>query len=541
LDHTSSNTGPRDFKLQYSTTGVGAFIDTGLTYSVLANAAPNPVWGGTYAPEHTIDLDLRTLPVLNNLTDVWFRVVMDSTVSANGGAVAATGTSRVDNVRVVYNFEPLEPPPPPPAPRLPESGDIVLGLNTSSPIATFELVSGPVSANGGVEAGTPWQSENFIQSVEFDNYGGQPHNVRGNLLGVDRGGTISGGTGLIYSFATHNGSIPLPAPQLIGNSCVTCNAAAGGAPIGHTNLTPTQMSALSVSPDNSKIAVMGDTTGKVLVYDYTAGDTEGAGASLSGGRETAGQPMTIGSSQGTTWIDDDTVIAFTTLGDIVEVDATTMATQFFFPVTTPNFGSGYTSLAYNPEISDYVYAMYSGFVDPTGVNFLYILDPANNYSLVHEIDLSTSIADDNSAREIALDEDGNLFFAGFDGTVGFISAADLAAGNDNSSVLWYDSTTFASFPGLDIALGESGPVLPGDFNGDNVVNAADYAIWAKGGPLLNDTAPPGAGPEDYDAWAANFGATLGSGGGGENGAVPEPACLTLLAMAALAFAWRRQR
>jgi hypothetical protein len=83
--------------------------------------------------------------------------------------------------------------------------------------------------------------------------------------------------------------------------------------------------------------------------------------------------------------------------------------------------------------------------------------------------------------------------------------------------------------------------LPGDFNGDNVVDAADYAIWAKGGPLLNDEAPPGAGPEDYDAWAANFGATLGSGGGGGSSQVPEPSTMALAMIPMLLAAGCRRR
>ena len=46
-DQTSSNTGPRDFKLQYSTNGVNYLDAPGGAYSVLANAAPNPVWNST--------------------------------------------------------------------------------------------------------------------------------------------------------------------------------------------------------------------------------------------------------------------------------------------------------------------------------------------------------------------------------------------------------------------------------------------------------------------------------------------------------------
>ena len=42
-DQTSSGTGPRDFNLDYSLNG-GSSWTTVTTYSVLANAAPNPTW-----------------------------------------------------------------------------------------------------------------------------------------------------------------------------------------------------------------------------------------------------------------------------------------------------------------------------------------------------------------------------------------------------------------------------------------------------------------------------------------------------------------
>lgn len=99
VDATSSNTGPRDFKVQYSNDGT-TFTDSGLTYSVLANAAPNSWTSGTYLPQHTYTFDLSSIAALDNQAVAAFRLVQDSTVSANGGVVAAGGTSRIDNVTV---------------------------------------------------------------------------------------------------------------------------------------------------------------------------------------------------------------------------------------------------------------------------------------------------------------------------------------------------------------------------------------------------------------------------------------------------------
>lgn len=109
-DQTSSNTGPRDFKLAYSTNGT-TFTDffTGIT--VLANAAPNPTWtSGTVNAVFNFTANLASVIALNNQTNVFFRLIDTSTVSANGGAVAAGGTSRVDNFTISGTSTPVPLP-----------------------------------------------------------------------------------------------------------------------------------------------------------------------------------------------------------------------------------------------------------------------------------------------------------------------------------------------------------------------------------------------------------------------------------------------
>jgi hypothetical protein len=70
------------------------------------------------------------------------------------------------------------------------------------------------------------------------------------------------------------------------------------------------------------------------------------------------------------------------------------------------------------------------------------------------------------------------------------------------------------------------PVLPGDFNGDGTVDAADYVVWRKA-----DGTQPG-----YDAWRANFGRTAGVGAGAiSNAAVPEPATGIILLVMSIAM------
>ena len=71
--------------------------------------------------------------------------------------------------------------------------------------------------------------------------------------------------------------------------------------------------------------------------------------------------------------------------------------------------------------------------------------------------------------------------------------------------------------------------LPGDYNNDGLVDAADYTVWrdnlgAPAGALRNDFAGGAIGAPQYDAWAANFGATLPL----PSLAVPEPSVVAAL-------------
>jgi hypothetical protein len=79
--------------------------------------------------------------------------------------------------------------------------------------------------------------------------------------------------------------------------------------------------------------------------------------------------------------------------------------------------------------------------------------------------------------------------------------------------------------------------LQGDYNGDGVVDAADYTVWrdtmgSSGSTLAADGNHNGTiDAGDYDVWRNNFGAIAGSGSGADgnmNVAVPEPATLIML-------------
>jgi hypothetical protein len=79
--------------------------------------------------------------------------------------------------------------------------------------------------------------------------------------------------------------------------------------------------------------------------------------------------------------------------------------------------------------------------------------------------------------------------------------------------------------------------VPGDYNNNGAVDAADYVLWRKGGPLANDFTP-GVQSTDYDFWRSRFGATSNPGSGSRLGtsAVPEPSTIVIGVCLAIGFA-----
>jgi hypothetical protein len=102
----------------------------------------------------------------------------------------------------------------------------------------------------------------------------------------------------------------------------------------------------------------------------------------------------------------------------------------------------------------------------------------------------------------------------------------------------------------DRAEGSLAPEPTGDYNGNGVVDAADYIVWRS--TLDQPAVPAGSGADgdesgtidagDYTFWAARFGNTVPGAGGGAGGtAVPEPATFALLLVGALFVAFRAGR
>ena len=78
--------------------------------------------------------------------------------------------------------------------------------------------------------------------------------------------------------------------------------------------------------------------------------------------------------------------------------------------------------------------------------------------------------------------------------------------------------------------------VPGDYNNNGKVDAADYVLWRK------NPGAYGGDPAGYNTWRANFGNPPGNGSSlGDAGAVPEPGTIFLAAMGGLGWLAMRRR
>jgi hypothetical protein len=98
-------------------------------------------------------------------------------------------------------------------------------------------------------------------------------------------------------------------------------------------------------------------------------------------------------------------------------------------------------------------------------------------------------------------------------------------GNGRAVDVNNDGSQIDGFRAFQFAVGA--PILVGDYNGNGVVDAADYTTWRDrlgqpGNTLLNRDPANGDGPisrDDYDSWKANFGVVLPIGAGGGSAAI----------------------
>jgi hypothetical protein len=205
----------------------------------------------------------------------------------------------------------------------------------------------------------------------------------------------------------------------------------------------------------------------------------------------------------------------------VDFDGLVSGPGDFFGPGTANFNGGMAPGASPAEVA------FEGSVALADTNTLFI-----------EI-AGTTLGDDYDSLTIvgdaALDGILDVSLVGFSPTIGqqftILTASSII---DNGLVLGgAAASSFSLLVGsTSVILQAIAAGVPGDYNQDGTVNAADYTVWrnnlGSATSLPNDNTA-GVGQDDYARWKMHFGETAGSGSGiGSNAAVPEPASATLL-------------
>ncbi|WP_442485640.1 LamG-like jellyroll fold domain-containing protein [Aeoliella sp. SH292] len=300
------------------------------------------------------------------------------------------------------------------------------------------------------------------------------------------------------------------------------------------------------------------------------------------------------------WVDDG-FQGYQQVGT-VDMSAQTAANNALRPSAAGwTFGRGW----YNGGFVDHVDGIMDNikFSDTalTPAEFVGLDLAANTLTLVVNPDTGEASLKNNSSEEISFDyyridspTDGALLTANYNGTTGWNSLSDQNTDSigPNPGQSWDEvsgvtsanllveqfllgDTTLA--PGASVSLGapistsllgedlefrfssvggplmrslvvfDAGGAVEGDFNGDGVVNLADYTVWRDNlGAVEDDTVLSGNGnggvvdATDYQLWKTNFGA--GGAGAIVAGAasVPEPATLIVAGLMVLGAAWRRR-
>ena len=147
-----------------------------------------------------------------------------------------------------------------------------------------------------------------------------------------------------------------------------------------------------------------------------------------------------------------------------------------------------------------------------------------------------------AAQNIPVTVSGNQY-----STTGTQYATSLAADPVQSAVNNLGNSFTASVPGRSILVLILSPAaIPGDYNNDGIVDAADYTVWRDtfgqtGSGLAADATGPSGVPDglvdnlDYQFWVDHYGATSPGSGAGSTATVPEPSSLVLLIASSIAI------
>jgi hypothetical protein len=361
----------------------------------------------------------------------------------------------------------------------------------------------------------------WLQGIEFDNYGFISHNAAGNLLAVDFGGSWDGL--FLVNVATDGTANYQELWGLVGQTDGQMGTAPG-------DWYSQRGTGLSISPCNDKIAVSPSYDAAVIyVLDYDPGLTPGtgAGAWVGGPRVTGGFPMAGGNTSNTAWFDNNTLLFLNSakqvgvwyVGDVPpgtdasEQDAYDDGDTWFSPtvdsgwmvvntqlITAISGGLQVSDIEYCPECDpDHVYCGittlgYAGYlarftIDRSGSNITLRLDGLRSMPAPHE------------PREIGFSSCCELYWSNYAGSGNSWLVSrhedpiDDFMGGLIAVVPGASDPQYTPWTGMDVArsMPLGGGALVGDLNDDCVVNDDDLGALLGGfgtsgpvGDLNND-------------------------------------------------------
>ena len=149
-----------------------------------------------------------------------------------------------------------------------------------------------------------------------------------------------------------------------------------------------------------------------------------------------------------------------------------------------------------------------GFMDPqsagAGLSSLHFTITREG-AVVEDQTFATTAAANSYFDDHALDF--GALQAGVTGTLDLLFSLEMTTMDDGTRY----GTNFLI---ADVGLVSS--ILPGDYNGDHTVNAADYTVWRNNlGSMItlpNDTTPGNVTPDDYAVWKDHYGETAPASG-----------------------------
>lgn len=318
------------------------------------------------------------------------------------------------------------------------------------------------------------------------------------LRGDGTAGLTKGGLGLLKLTTTSANGNPYGGTTVVSNGALAVNntvSTASGVGTGNVNVNDTGNGAglggtgyIGTVAQPSNVTLTGSVTspGKAVLYPGDMNSALGSFPNLT----TLPGVLTI---HGNLSFDANSALS-------VDINGATVGTQYDQVVDSGTISLG--SAALNISLGTYT---------PTG---------AETFDLIHNLGGSAISG----------------VFGSINGVAGpFAEGAAVTLGGQT-----YHITYAGGASSDDVELIGAAGGVPGDFNNNGIVDAADYVLWRKGGALANEVSTPGVtDAQDYLDWRARFGNTSGSGSSLHGAAVPEPATFVLLFLVAPFFAGRK--